>query len=160
MFHVMLPERHGSGDPTPCGGYPGPACSTRFLRILLHSQVITSAQIRLFSNKGIYTRSPGNRRVTKRLPHFISGANSGHIKNSPRPWIIFSDAELVISPVSNLAMPMLKDFRRRNIVSEACPIVINNVANHRFIIYFFVERHASPARSVRSRRLFENDSFC
>ena len=21
-------ERHGSGDPTPCGGYPGPACST------------------------------------------------------------------------------------------------------------------------------------
>ena len=27
MFHVMLPERHGSADPTPCGGYAGPACS-------------------------------------------------------------------------------------------------------------------------------------
>ena len=24
-------QRHGSGDPTPCGGYPGPACSAMII---------------------------------------------------------------------------------------------------------------------------------
>ena len=26
-------ERHGSGDPTPCGGYPGPGCSASFYHL-------------------------------------------------------------------------------------------------------------------------------
>ena len=46
---------------------------------------------------------------------------------------------------------MLKDLRSRNIVSEACPIVINIVANRRFI-YFFVERQRSPSAHFVRRR--------
>jgi hypothetical protein len=30
FIYVFSGERHGSGDPTLCGGYPAPACSTRF----------------------------------------------------------------------------------------------------------------------------------
>ena len=34
LFFIFMTERHGSGDPTPCGGYPGPDCSHCYSRIL------------------------------------------------------------------------------------------------------------------------------
>ena len=30
-LHIFRSERQGSGDPTPCGGYPGPHCWVSFL---------------------------------------------------------------------------------------------------------------------------------
>ena len=30
VVFISVVERHGSGDPTPCGGYPAPACWAKF----------------------------------------------------------------------------------------------------------------------------------
>ena len=41
----LLSERQGSGDPTPCGGYPGPPCSTYFHSMGFFWQAATQMQI-------------------------------------------------------------------------------------------------------------------
>ena len=34
-----MPQRHGSGDPTPCGGYPGPDCWLLFFIELVRKRL-------------------------------------------------------------------------------------------------------------------------